>query len=106
MKVRVELEGGTDEVSKIKLPALLAIQTGINVPRYVSIMGIRKAAKKELNVTRVEDLGLTQDDLSPRTTIEELFPPPETAGAQLIEGDPATVAEEILKIIKEKGVSL
>lgn len=106
LTVRVELEGGTDEVSKIRLPALLAIQTGINVPRYVSIMGIRKAAKKELNVVKAEDLGLTQDDLSPRTIIEELFPPPETAGAQLIEGDPATVAEEILKIIKEKGVSL
>jgi electron transfer flavoprotein beta subunit len=106
LTVRVELEGGTDEVSRIKLPALLAIQTGINVPRYVSIMGIRKAAKKELNVTKVEDLGLSQDDLSPRTIIEELYPPPETAGAQLIEGDPASVAEEILKIIKEKGVSL
>jgi electron transfer flavoprotein beta subunit len=106
LTVRVELEGGTDEVSRIKLPALLAIQTGINVPRYVSIMGIRKAAKKELNVTKVEDLGLTEDDLSPRTIIEELFPPPETAGAQLIEGDSGTVADEILKIIKEKGVSL
>jgi len=106
LTVRVELEGGTDEVSKIKLPALLAIQTGINVPRYVSIMGIRKAAKKELNVVKAADLGLNQDDLSPRIFIEEMFPPPETAGAQLIEGDPATVAEEILKIIKEKGVSL
>ncbi|RJR33264.1 MAG: electron transfer flavoprotein subunit beta/FixA family protein [Desulfobacteraceae bacterium] len=106
LTVRVELEGGTDEVSKIRLPSLLSIQTGINVPRYVSIMGIRKAAKKELNVVKADDLGLTQDDLSPRIFIEEMFPPPETAGAQLIEGDPATVAEEILKIIKEKGVSL
>ena len=57
--VRVELEGGTDEVSKIKLPALLSIQSGINEPRYVSIMGIRKAAKKELNVMKVSDLGLS-----------------------------------------------
>lgn len=106
LKVRVELEGGTDEVSRIKLPALLAIQTGINVPRYVSIMGIRKAAKKELNVINVQDLGFSQDDLLPWTTVEELYPPPETAGAQIIEGDPGTVADEILKIIKEKGVSI
>lgn len=104
--IRVELEGGTDEVSKVKLPALLSIQTGINVPRYVSIMGIRKAAKKELNVVPLQELGLPADDLSPRTIVEELFPPPETAGAQIIEGDPAAVAEEILKIIKEKGVSI
>jgi electron transfer flavoprotein beta subunit len=103
--VRVELEGGIEEVSKIKLPALLCIQTGINEPRYVSIMGIRKAAKKELNVVKVEDLGLSREDLTPWTTVEELYLPPETEGAEFIEGDPATVAEDILRILKEKGVS-
>ena len=102
--VRVELEGGVEEVSRIKFPALLSIQTGINEPRYVSIMGIRKAAKKELKVVKTEDLGLSREDLSPWTTIEELFLPPETEGAQFLEGDPATVAEEILRILKEKGV--
>jgi electron transfer flavoprotein beta subunit len=102
--VRVELEGGVEEVSRINLPALLSIQTGINEPRYVSIMGIRKAAKKELNVVKIEDLGLSQEDLAPWTTVEELFLPPETEGAQFLEGDPATVAEEILRILKEKGV--
>jgi electron transfer flavoprotein beta subunit len=104
--VRVELEGGTDEVSKVKLPALLSIQSGINEPRYVSIMGIRKAAKKELHVVKARDLGLSPDDLTRRTVVEEIYAPPETAGAQFIEGDPATVAEEILRIIKEKGVVL
>lgn len=103
--IRVELEGGTDEVSKIKLPALLSIQTGINEPRYVSIMGIRKAAKKELNVMSVEELGLSEEDLTPFTTVEELYLPPETEGAEMIEGDPGTVAETILRILKEKGVS-
>lgn len=102
--VRVELEGGVDEVSKIKTPALLCIQTGINEPRYVSIMGIRKAAKKELNVVKIEDLGLSHEDLVPWTTVEELYLPPETEGAEFIEGDPATVAETILRILKEKGV--
>lgn len=104
--VRVELEGGLDEVSKVRLPALLSIQTGINEPRYVSIMGIRKAAKKELSVLRLDDLGLSQDALSPWITVEEVFLPPETEGAELIEGDPGGVAEEILRIIREKGVSV
>jgi electron transfer flavoprotein beta subunit len=102
--VRVELEGGVEEVSRIRMPALLCIQTGINEPRYVSIMGIRKAAKKELNVVKTEDLGLSPDDLMPWTTVEELFLPPKTEGARFLEGDPATVAEEILRILKEKGV--
>jgi len=104
--VRVELEGGIDEVSKIRLPALLSIQTGINEPRYVSIMGIRKASKKELNVIKVDDLNLSDDDLSRRTIIEEIYLPPETEGAEILGGDPPTVAEEILRIIKEKGVNV
>lgn len=105
-RVRVELEGGMDEVSRIQLPSLLTIQTGINEPRYVSIMGIRKAGKKELTVIPLADLGLSEDDLAPRTRIEEVFLPPETTGAEMIEGDPDTVASELIRIIKEKGVSI
>jgi electron transfer flavoprotein beta subunit len=104
--VRVELEGGIDEISRIRVPAVLGIQTGINEPRYVSIMGIRKAAKKELKVASLEELTLTQEDLAPWTTVEEVFLPPETEGAEFIEGDAATVAEQIIRILKEKGVSI
>lgn len=104
--VRMELEGGMDEVSVIRLPALLTIQTGINEPRYVSIMGIRKASKKELQVMAVEDLGLSEDDLTPRVVVEELFMPPETAGAAFLEGDPSAIAEKILRILKDKGVNV
>jgi len=95
-----------DEVSKIRLPALLSIQTGINEPRYVSIMGIRKAAKKELSVMELEALGLSEEDLTPLTTVEEIYLPPETEGAEMIEGDAGTVAEAILRILKEKGVGI
>src|SRR4030042_3357685 len=47
-KVHRELEGGLEEVYETALPRVLTIQTGINEPRYVSIMGIRKVAKKEI----------------------------------------------------------
>jgi electron transfer flavoprotein beta subunit len=104
--IRVELEGGIDELSRIRLPALLSIQTGINEPRYVSIMGIRKARKKELNVVPLGDLDLSEDDLTPRAVIEALFLPPEVEGAEIIEGEPSTVAEAIIRIIKEKGVNI
>ena len=104
--IKVELEGGMDEVSKLRFPAVLSIQTGINEPRYVSIMGIRKAAKKELNVVPLADLGLSEEDLAPMTTVEEYYFPPETEGAEMIEGDAGKVAETILRIIKEKGVSI
>ncbi|MCG6880995.1 MAG: electron transfer flavoprotein subunit beta/FixA family protein [Deltaproteobacteria bacterium] len=104
--VHVELEGGIDEVSRIQLPALLTIQTGINEPRYVSIMGIRKAKKKELKVMTLDDLGFGAEALIPQTQIEEVFLPPETEGAEMIEGDAATVAETLIRIMGEKGVAV
>ncbi|MFB0521295.1 MAG: electron transfer flavoprotein subunit beta, partial [Desulfatiglandales bacterium] len=99
-----ELEGGLGEVSLIALPALLAIQTGINEPRYVSILGIRKAAKKELKVMDLSELGISDEDLSPRTIIEEVYLPPETEGAQILTGDPDKIASDFVEILTRKGV--
>ena len=93
-----------EEISSVSIPALLTIQTGINEPRYVSIMGIRKAAKKELSIVSLEELGLTDEDLEPQTFIEEIFLPPETEGAEMITGDPSMIAERIIRIMREKGV--
>ena len=102
--IKVELNAGVKEVSKIQLPALLSIQTGINEPRYVSIMGIRKAARKEMKVVTVDELALSEDDLTARTIVQEMFHPAEVEGAEILAGDPGRVADEILRILKEKGV--
>jgi electron transfer flavoprotein beta subunit len=104
--IEIELNAGIKEVSKIRLPALLSIQTGINEPRYVSIMGIRKAGRKEIKVLTVDALALSKDDLTPQTMVEEIFHPVEVEGAEILEGDPARVADEILRIVREKGVSV
>jgi len=61
-KVNRELEGGLEEIVEVKLPAVLTIQTGINEPRYVSIMGTRKAMKKEITVLGLSELGLDAND--------------------------------------------
>jgi electron transfer flavoprotein beta subunit len=99
-----ELEGGLGEVSLIDLPALLTIQTGINEPRYVSILGIRKAAKKELKVIGLEELDVSEEELIPKTFIEEAYLPPETEGAQILSGDPDKIASDFVEILKKKGV--
>lgn len=104
--VRIELEGGMDEVRRLPLPALLTIQTGINEPRYVSVMGIKKAGKKELKVLGLGDLGLPQEALVPGSWVEALSLPPETGGAKILEGDPTAIAEQLLRILSEKGVNV
>ncbi len=100
--VTVELEGGQDEVARVPLPALLSIQTGINEPRYVSIMGIRRASRIEITVLPASGLGLTAADLEPALITEEIYVPPEAEGAAMLQGDATTVAAEILRLIGEK----
>jgi electron transfer flavoprotein beta subunit len=104
LRTTSELEGGLGEVSLVELPALLAIQTGINEPRYVSILGIRKAAKKELKVIDLSELGMADEEIAPRAHIDEVYLPPETEGAQILTGDPEMIATEVVEILTRKGV--
>ncbi len=102
--ISIELEGGQEELLRISLPALLTIQTGINEPRYVSVMGIRRAAKKEIRVIKAGDLGIPSADLQPDLLIEEMYLPPETGGAEILQGDIPSLSDQIVRIIREKGV--
>ncbi len=104
LKVKIELEGGMEELALIPLPALVTVQTGINQPRYVSVMGIRKAAKKEIKVLKAREMGLSPLQLTPKTSVEEMYLPPELGGAEFLSGDPSTLADKILRILREKGV--
>jgi electron transfer flavoprotein beta subunit len=106
VKVHRELEGGLEEVFEIDLPALLTIQTGINEPRYVSIMGIRKVAKKEIKTLGAPELNLKPDDVGVSGSwvrVEKLFFPSVGQGAQMLEGSPEDVSLKILDLLKDKG---
>ena len=106
VKVHRELEGGLEEVVEIDLPALLTIQTGINEPRYVSIMGIRKVAKKEIKTFGVSDLNLKAEEVGLAGSdirLEKIFLPPVGEGAEMLEGKPEEVARKVVDILKDKG---
>jgi electron transfer flavoprotein beta subunit len=106
VRVHRELEGGLEEVLELKLPAVVTIQTGINEPRYVSIMGIRKVAKKEIPVWGASDLNLSADKVGLSGSclkVEELFLPPAGEGAQILDGSPEEVSLKVVDILKNKG---
>jgi electron transfer flavoprotein beta subunit len=106
VQVHRELEGGLEEVVEVDLPAVLTIQTGINQPRYVSIMGIRKVAKKEIKTFGVSDLNLKAEEVGLSGSyiqLEKIFPPPVGEGAQMLEGKPEEIASKVFDILKDKG---
>jgi len=106
-KVSRELEGGLEEQVDIKLPAVFSVQTGLNEPRYVSIMGIRKAMQKEIKVMTFADTGLTENDVGLAgswTTIEKMFVPPVEKQAEFLKGSPEETAARVAEILKAKGL--
>jgi electron transfer flavoprotein beta subunit len=100
--VHRELEGGLLEHLDMALPAVIAVQSGINVPRYASLIAIRKAAKKEIST--VGQAEISGDDLEADIVIEKLFTPPVTKMAEILTGDAGEVSDKLSKIIKDKGL--
>ncbi len=106
IKAHRELEGGLDEVVEIQLPALVSIQTGINEPRYVSIMGIRKASRQEIKVNGLGETGLSADETGEagaKVIVDRLFIPPNTKSTEMLTGTIEESAAKLADIIKEKG---
>ncbi len=107
VKVNRELEGGVEEIVEVKLPVALSVQTGINEPRYVSILGIKKAMRKEIKVLGLVDIDLSENDVGEAGSwivIEKMFVPPVEKQTEFIKGTPEEVAAKIAEIIKSRGL--
>ena len=97
-----ELEGGIKSVVKMKTPALVTCQLGLNVPRYPTLPNIMKAKKKEITVIPVADL-LKEDALA---TTASFHPPAKKGGGIVLEGDVGVLVDQLIAILKDKTAVL
>jgi electron transfer flavoprotein beta subunit len=107
VRVNRELEGGLEQVLEVKLPAVIAVQTGINEPRYVSIMSIRRAKQREIKGMGLADLGLKEEEVGKSGSwvhVEEMFSPPMEKEAEFLTGNPNEVVANIVKIFRDRGL--
>lgn len=93
-----ELEGGVKAVVKLKLPALITCQLGLNTPRYPTLPNIMKAKKKELLALPVADF-LKEKELTATTSA---YPPAKKGSGVVLEGDVNDMAGKLVGILKEK----
>jgi electron transfer flavoprotein beta subunit len=81
--IQRQSEGGYDVV-EASLPALVAVTSGINEPRYPQLKGIMAAKKKEIKKYTAADLGLAPDQVGASGAREIVLtvgrPPPRKAG--------------------------
>ncbi len=97
-----ELEGGIKGVVKLATPALVTCQLGLNVPRYPTLPNIMKAKKKEIETLPVADLLMVE----PRETTTSFHPPAKKGGGIVLEGDVATLVDQLVGILKDKTAVL
>ncbi len=101
VKCKREIEGGSVEILESTLPVVIAAQKGLNEPRYASLPNIMKAKKKEIKSVGLADLGVQPEEQKVKFKNFQL-PPPKQAGKK-IEGDVATQAKELARLLREEA---
>jgi len=69
-----------------------------------SLKGIMQAKKKPLDQKSLADLGLDAGAVAPKVTIEKIYTPPKGDTAELLEGSPGEIAQQLVGKIKELGL--
>ncbi|MBI2251153.1 MAG: electron transfer flavoprotein subunit beta/FixA family protein [Armatimonadetes bacterium] len=101
IKVHREIEGFT-EVFKIKLPAVISAQKGLNEPRYASLMGIMQAKKKIISEIKIQDLGINPENLIKTKLTRLEYPSPRSQG-KILDGDLKEAAQKLVKFLREEA---
>jgi electron transfer flavoprotein beta subunit len=100
--VEREVDGGR-ETWETPLPAVVSAQKGLNEPRYASLKGIMAAKKKPIVVKDAASLGLDAAALAPKVKVTAMELPPARPPVRMIEGDPATQAQELIRLLHEEA---
>ena len=97
-----DAEGDTEEI-EVSLPGLFTAQQGLNEPRYPSLPGIMKAKKKPFTTLTLDDLNVSDDELSPKTSRIELSLPEKRQAGQKLTGEPGEQVKELVSQLRSKS---
>lgn len=98
--VRKEYPGGLIAEIEVKLPAVIGVQASEQPPRYIAYSKIRQV----MGTVKIEEHPVSDLNLDGGVAISRMFQPEAAERAEMIDGDPDTVAEKIVAIFKETGV--
>ena len=85
---------------------MVTCEKGLNEPRYASLPGIMKAKKKEISKVALADVKLEAGKVgaagstSKRIRYHAL---PERPPVKMIQGEPATQAKELARLLREEA---
>ena len=92
------------EVFEASLPCLITVNNEIGEPRYPTLRGIMQASRKTPETWTLNDLNISESDVSPVLTLSELFIPVSDRQCEIIEGEDEADSGRLLalKLREEK----
>jgi electron transfer flavoprotein beta subunit len=105
-KVTREMESGMNEIFRLRLPAVIEVQAGINHPRYASLKGIMAAKKKEIKDLAPAALGLDPAQVGAagsRLEVLSVAFPESGRGAEMLTGDAAAAAKALVERLHKQA---
>ncbi len=104
-KVERMTEDGYD-VCELPLPAVCSVVKEINEPRLPSLKGKMKAKKAPITTYTAGDLGVDTTVVGPNspTKITKSQPPPPRKKGEILEGEPAEVAQQLFEKLRADQV--
>jgi electron transfer flavoprotein beta subunit len=85
---------------QLKLPAVITIQPGINLPRYPSFSKVMRARSYPQELIRAEDLEVEK----PRESCSRVLIPGAASQGVFIEGSPREKARKLIDLLHEKSL--
>jgi electron transfer flavoprotein beta subunit len=98
--VEKEVEGGGREHLRLQLPAVVAVQSGINRPRYPALSKLLRANTRTLKTITLNDLG----SLAAEARLVRLGLPERARAGRVLAGTSEEKAEALLAALKEKAL--
>jgi electron transfer flavoprotein beta subunit len=93
---------GAEEIIECTFPAVLTIEKGLVEPRYPSLPNLMKAKKKPMKVLTAREVGV-DETLRNAVQFQSLAPPSPRPPCKFVEGEPAEVARELVRLLREEA---
>jgi len=98
LEVRHDTDDGQESLT-LPLPAVVTTQQGLNEPRYPTLPNIMKAKRKELAKRSLDELGGAQ----PLTRVVAQEIQTRERRGRIIEGDAASAAAELVRLLRDEA---
>jgi len=98
--VEKEMEGGMRIAVELEFPAVVAVQIGVNKPRYPSLSNILRAKNQELETVDAGSL----EQPEPRDVVLQVHPPRKSRSGSMLQGTGEQKAVELLNILHGKAL--